>query len=105
MLAQAGARKVWVFAMEVAMCLVFLLQWAFTFPNGPDGSPSDRERNISKDFPFVTNGALGGVALGRLTEIHHPHGRVYGMESSFPEVAAELGIQLRIYLRAYAASV
>lgn len=65
MLAQAGARKVWVYAMEVAMFLVFLMQWAFTFPSGPNGNPSDRETNIMKNFPFVTNGALGGVALVR----------------------------------------
>ena len=63
MLAQGRSRKVWVFFMEVAMCLVFLLQWAFTFPNGPNGGPSDREIQISRNFPFVTNGALGGVAL------------------------------------------
>ena len=35
--------QVWVYFMEAAMFIIFLLQWAFTFPGGSNGAPSDRE--------------------------------------------------------------
>ncbi|GAX79598.1 hypothetical protein CEUSTIGMA_g7039.t1 [Chlamydomonas eustigma] len=63
LLRHARARKIWIFFMEVAMLLVFIVQWALTFPEGPDGEASAAELSVYKYFPFVTNATLGGVAL------------------------------------------
>jgi hypothetical protein len=57
--------QIWVFFMEAAMFLVFIVQWALTFPEGPNGKASAAELSVYKYFPFVTNAALGGVALVR----------------------------------------
>lgn len=54
--------QVWVFFMEVAMCLLFGVLWLLTYPNGPDG-PSTREVSISRNYTFIVNGALAGVAM------------------------------------------
>lgn len=63
MLGQAGVRKVWLYFMEVAFFVIFLFLWAFTYPDGPNGSPSSRELNIQTYYPFVVNAVMAGVAL------------------------------------------
>ncbi len=57
--------QIWLFFMEAAMFVLFIVQWGLTYPEGPDGTASARENSIYRYFPFVTNGALGGVALVR----------------------------------------
>jgi hypothetical protein len=46
------------------MMLLFVIQFALTYPNGgPNGQYAQREYDISRIFPFVTNGVLAGVCL------------------------------------------
>ena len=63
MLGQAGVRKVWIYFMEVALFVVFLFLWAFTYPDGPNSTPSSREINLQTFYPFIVNAVMAGVAL------------------------------------------
>ena len=44
------------------MCLLFGVLWLLTYPNGPNG-PSTREVSISRNYTFIVNGALAGMAM------------------------------------------
>uniref|UniRef100_A0A6U2I9K4 Uncharacterized protein n=1 Tax=Chlamydomonas euryale TaxID=1486919 RepID=A0A6U2I9K4_9CHLO len=64
-LARARVRKVPVFFLEVTMFVLFLLLFALTFPDAAEGGASSREFDIARDFTFIVNGVLCGIAMVR----------------------------------------
>ncbi len=55
--------QVWLYFHEVALFVIFLVQFAFTYPTGPEGTPSAREIQIENVYPFSCNATLAGIAL------------------------------------------